>query len=219
MNSDFADHGFSGFGICRSFDERLAGLDREVRENLLAMLSRSHDLPGNLLNEASDTLQPAGISDDNERRHLARRIICDARATAARLYRNDAAQQIVASSSGLGALMAQPNMVGAPVSSSAAPATGEAPPMPTQGEVVAQARYSDPPGLTAGQARFAAMTPLQAVEEYMRSKPRTGGPQGPAGNALVVHVSDAHPDHVAATQLAVDRQVEQSPVTQSPVLV
>lgn len=165
----------------------------EARENLLSMLSRFDDLPDNLLNETSDALQRAGIADDDERRHLARRIICDARATAARLYRDDHAQMTVATASGLAALLPQPNVVPAKLPSSAAPATSGAQSLSTLAEGVAEGHRKGLPALTADQALFAEMTPPQAVEKYMRLKLTTGGLAEAAVNVILGHEADAAP--------------------------
>lgn len=161
------------------------------------MLSRFDDLPGNLLNEAWDALQRAGIADDDEPRQLARLIICETRATAARLHQNDHAQRIVVTASGLAALMPRPNMVVSPVSSSTPPVANVVQSSWPRAGGVPEAQQDSLPNPTADQARFAGMTPLQAVEEYMKLKPKTGGLGGAAENLLLVQAADVRPGPLA----------------------
>ncbi len=195
-NSDFARQGFAGYmdvDYVGAFDERFAELDRDARRHLFAMLSRLDDVPGNLLNEAADALQRAGIADDDERRQLARRIVCEARATAVRLYRDEDAQRVVAAASGMAALMPRPNVTAAPPISAPAPTSDTVKPLMPEPGFGSEGRKKEASELTVEQARFARMTPTQAVEEYMRSKPKTGGLGSVTGNALVVHQSSVTP--------------------------
>lgn len=177
LNADFAVNGFSdymGIDYVGSFDERFACLDDEARGHLSAMLSRAGDLPTNLLTEAQNLLGRVGIAAHGDRIENARRVMCEARAIAAATY-NDPA---IRGTADVLALMATLAKTGAPAIATlptmpiaAAQATAAVPPtvVPVAPPVLANA------ALTDEQQRFAAMTPVQAVDEYFRVKPKAGG--------------------------------------------
>ncbi|NJR79888.1 integrase [Sphingomonas corticis] len=165
LNGDFAVNGFAdymGIDYVGGFDQRFAGLDDEARGHLGALLGRAGDLPANLLAEARALMDRVGIAATGYRAENARRIMCEARAVAAATY-DDPAVRDTASALALVRALA----------SGAAPAAIIAVPQEPP-------RPSEPPAppasiLTVEQQRHAAMTPVEAVEEYIRIKPKARG--------------------------------------------
>lgn len=169
VNGDFAINGFAdymGIDYVGSFDRRFAGLDDEARGHLSAMLGRAGDLPTNLLAEARSLMNRVGIAANDDRTQNARRIMCEARAVAAATYADPAVRDTASALALVQALAA-----------GAAPATTiAAPPEPAN----PAPQPSAPPAsmLTTEQHRHAAMTPVEAVEEYIRIKPKARGNGG-----------------------------------------
>lgn len=169
INGDFAVNGFvdyMGIDYVGSFDQRFAGLDEESRHHLQALLARAGDLPGNLRTEAGDLLGLLDISPSEGRLENTRRIMCEARAIAAATY-NDPAIRGTADAL---ALMAA---LGSTTTSVTAKVTTPSPMPKVVPVAVPLGPMSD--NLTAEQQKFAKMSPLEAVDEYFRTKPKAGG--------------------------------------------
>ncbi len=177
LNADFAVNGFGDYmsiGYVGAFDERFANLDDEARGHLNAMLSRAGDLPAKLLTEARDLLGRVGIAADGDRIENARRIMCEARATAAATY-NDPAIRGAADVMALFTTLAKgiaPISATRPIS----PLAVDAHDPPTAVRVAAP--NSAVALLTEEQQKFAVMTAVQAVDEFFRVKPKAGGKVG-----------------------------------------
>lgn len=159
INGDFAVNGFAdymGIDYVGAFDQRFASLDDEARSHLGALLGRAGDLPANLLAEARALMDRVGIAATSDRAENARRIMCEARAVAAATY-DDPVVRDTASALALVRALASG---AAPAAMIAVPSEPPTPP---------------PSILTAEQQRHAAMTPVEAVEEYIRIKPKARG--------------------------------------------
>jgi len=179
LNADFALNGFGdymGFGYVGALDERFANLDEESRGHLNSMLSRAGDLPAKLLTEARDLLARVGIAADGDRVENARRIMCEARATAAATY-NDPTIRGAADVLALMATLAKDH----------APIVAMRPTLPlaldqTVAESPTAVQVVAPVNtvalLTEEQQKFAVMTAVQAVDEFFRVKPKAGGKVG-----------------------------------------
>lgn len=167
LNGDFAVNGFAdymGIDYVGGFDQRFSGLDEEARSHLSAILGRAGDLPNNLLAEARSLMSRVGIPATEDRADNARRIMCEARAVAAATYDDPSVRDAASALALFGALAG--SIVPSPANSVAAPhPTPEA----------ASAPPSPPSGLTSEQQRHAAMTAVEAVEEYIRIKPKARG--------------------------------------------
>ncbi|WP_076072309.1 integrase [Sphingomonas montana] len=172
LNNDFAMNGFSdymGIDYVGGFDQRFAGLDDEAREHLSAMLNRAGDLPASMLAEARDLLGSVRLAVTDDRLENARRVMCEARAMIAKAYDEPSARSLADTLSVVAALvrgnplqtqatLALPTAVTLPI---------VATPNPLSGRTVCD--------LSEEQQRFAAMTALEAVDEYFRVKPQAGG--------------------------------------------
>lgn len=168
LNGDFAANGFAdymGIDYVGGFDRRFSGLEDEARGHLSAILGRADDLPEKLLGEARGLLSRAGIATTDDRAENARRIMCEARAVAAATYGDPAVRDTASALALFGALagnvMAFPNNPVATIDP--VPATAAAAPP------------SPPSVLTTEQQRHAALTAVEAVEEYIRIKPKARG--------------------------------------------
>lgn len=167
LNGDFALHGFAdymGIDYVGGFDQRFSALDDESRSHLSAILGRAGDLPGNLLAEATALLGRVGIPASDDRAQNARRVMCEARALAAATYNDPSVRDTAGALALLQALST--NFVPGP--GSVRPPEPTSPPLPAS--TLAPASV-----LTPEQARHAAMTPVDAVEEYIRIKPKARG--------------------------------------------
>lgn len=179
INGDFAANGFNdymGIDYIGGFDRRFASLDEEARGNLLVMLSRAGDLPANLIEEARDVLRRVGIPATADRLELARRIICEARMVAAGTYEDPGLRSSVE-------IMAMVTALGhstVPAGNGAVVGTTFAPSTPA-GKDHGGARALPPE-----QQRYAEMTALEAVDEFMRTKPKAGGKAEPLSGAGTV---------------------------------
>jgi integrase len=168
LNGDFAVNGFAdymGIDYVGGFEQRFSGLDEEARGHLSAILGRGDDLPGNLLGEARGLLSRVGIPATDDRAENARRIMCEARAVAAATYGDPAVRDTASALALLGVLAGSvaPSPVKPVATIDPTPATAAAaPPSPSS-------------ALTTEQQRHAAMTAVEAVEEYIRIKPKARG--------------------------------------------
>lgn len=168
LNGDFAANGFAdymGIDYVGGFDRRFSNLDEEARGHLSALLGRADDLPKNLLGEARGLLGRVGIPANDDRAENARRIMCEARAVAAATYGDPAVRDTASALALFGALAASvaPPPVNPVSNSDPGPAT------------VATAPPSPPSALSPEQQRHAAMKAVDAVEEYIRIKPKARG--------------------------------------------
>jgi integrase len=177
VNGDFAVNGFAdymGIDYVGSFDQRFAGLVDEARGHLSAILDRAGDLPANLLGEARALLSRVGIPANDGRAENARRIMCEARAVAAATY-DDPAVRDTAS-----ALALLKTLAGGGMPTAAGPAAA-----PQAEQVtVPSAPAGSALALTEEQKRHASMTALEAVDEYIRIKPKARG-NGEAAGVIV----------------------------------
>ncbi|VXC74842.1 integrase [Sphingomonas sp. AX6] len=176
LNADFAVNGFDDYmdiGYVGGFNERFSNLDDESRAHLIAMLSRSGDLPKTLFSEAQKLLGRVDIAVTGDRAENARRIMCEARAIAAATYTDPN----VRGAANAVALMAT-LVKGAIPGIATVPVVNNVPidpnlPSPLVEPLSAPVMSSS--GLTEEQQKYASMTPVEAVDAYFSVKPKARG--------------------------------------------
>ena len=198
LNGDFATNGFAdymGIDYVGGFDQRFAALDDESRSNLSAILGRAGDLPGNLLAEATALLGHVGISASDDRAQYARRLMCEARALAAATYNDPVVRDTAGALALLNALAT--NVVPGGTGSARFPEPTSPAPQAIPSPLATT--------LTPEQARHAVMTPVDAVEEYIRIKPKARGKVDPQS----VSSASAQPKRKSSAKVWGDSQRRQ----------
>ncbi|MGZ0071786.1 integrase [Sphingobium limneticum] len=173
LNGDFATNGFSdylGMDYVGAFDTRFGHLDDTARRNLYAMLGRSGNLPANLASEAADLLKLLGIAQSPERIEIARRLMCEARCVAAATFDDPTMRATGDLATLFSTLLPQ---AGVPAGAVA----GVVPSVvsPSASSLGVESTPAVKVTLTDEESTFARMLPTEAVEEYMRLKPKARG--------------------------------------------